>query len=189
MKRITIVLTALLAAKTALAGTRSGVTMPDRVTVSDKTLTLNGMGLREATVLKVDVYVAGLYVENASSNPATLIASNQTKMITLRFKRHVDRDDIRIAWDQGFKRNAAVPFTKLEPLITELNSWMPSFSKGDTLTFTLMPGKGVAVDINGKRKGILGDDDFARSLISIWLGPRPPTNALKRGMLGRHPST
>lgn len=191
MKRITILLTTLLlaAATTAMAGTQAGVTMPDRATVADKTLTLNGMGLREATVLHVDVYVAGLYVENASSDPATLIAANETKMLVLRFKRSVGRDDILVAWDQGFKRNATVPFKKLEPLIAQLNGWMPSFSKGDTLSFTLVPGKGVAVDINGKRKGVLGDDDFARSLISIWLGPYPPTGSLKRGLLGHHPST
>ena len=189
MTRITMFLTALLAASTATAGTRAGVTMPDRVTVEDKTLILNGMGLREATMLKVDVYVAGLYVEHVSSDPATLIATNEVKVITLRFKRNVGRDDILVAWDQGFKRNATVPFKKLQPLITQLNSWMPSFSKGDTLTFTLMPGKGVAVDINGARKGVLGDDEFAQSLISIWLGPHPPTGDLKRGMLGRHASS
>src|SRR5262249_4325913 len=33
----------------AAAGTKGGVTMPDQVTVGDKTLVLNGMGLREAT--------------------------------------------------------------------------------------------------------------------------------------------
>jgi hypothetical protein len=182
-------LTALLAASTATAGTRAGVTVPDRVTVEDKTLTLNGMGLREATFLKVDVYVAALYVEHPSSDPAALIASNDAKMIVLRFKHSVDHHDIVVAWDQGFKRNATVPFKQLAPQIAQLDSWMPSFSKGDTLTFIVMPGKGVAVDINGTRKGVVGDGDFARSLVSVWLGPYPPSGDLKRGMLGRHGST
>jgi len=186
MTRITTFLTALLIASTAIAGSRAGVTMPDTVTVGSKTLTLNGMGLREATMLKVDVYVAGLYVENVSSDPRNLVAADETKRIVLVFKRDVGHDDIVKAWNEGFAKNATVPVAKLQSQIAQLNAWMPSFSKGDTLTFTMMPGRGVLVDINGKRKGVLGDDDFARSLVSIWLGPNPPTGSLKRGMLGRH---
>jgi hypothetical protein len=186
MTRIAMFLTMVLAAGTATAGSRAGVTMPDSVKVADKTLTLNGMGLREATILKVDVYVAGLYVENVSSDPAKIVASNEVKRIVLRFKRDVGRDDIVKAWNQGFAGNATVPVAKLKPLIAQLNGWMPSFSKGDTLAFTVTPGQGVAVDINGARKGTLGDDNFGRSLVSIWLGPKPPTGSLKSGLLGRH---
>ena len=186
MRRITTILITLLAAATAMAGSRAGVTMSDTATVASKTLTLNGMGLREATIFNVDVYVAGLYVENVSSDSAKIVAAKEVKMIVLAFKRHVDQDDIIKAWNQGFAKNATVPVATLKPLIAKLNSWMPSFSKGDTLTFKMIPGKGVTVDINGKRKGVLGDDDFARSLVSIWLGPHPPTSSLKRGMLGRH---
>ena len=171
----------------AAAGTKAGVTMPDQVTVGDKTLVLNGMGLREATLLKVDVYVAGLYVEQPSSNPAQLVGARQVKQLSLRFVRDVGHDDIVKAWREGFRNNATVPVAQLQPLIDQLDAWMPSFHTGDTLTFTFLPGAGVAVDINGARKGVLQGDDFARSLLSIWLGPTPPGSGLKRGLLGNHP--
>ena len=64
MTRIALVLTVVLGAATATAATKAGVTMPDSVTVETKTLSLNGLGLREATIFDVDGYVAGLYVEN-----------------------------------------------------------------------------------------------------------------------------
>lgn len=179
-----IVLAALTAP--AVAGTKAGVTMPDQVTVGDKTLVLNGMGLREATILKVDVYVAGLYVEQPSSNPAQLVGARQIKRLNLRFVRDVGHDDIIEAWRDGFRDNATVPVAQLQPLIDRLEAWMPSFHKGDTLTFTFLPDAGVAVDVNGVRKGVLQGDDFARSLLSIWLGPKPPGGALKRGLLGNH---
>jgi hypothetical protein len=182
---IFLVLAALLGS--AEAGKRAGVTMPDKVTVGTKQLALNGMGLREATWLKVDVYVAGLYVETPSSNPATLINSEQTKMIVLRFVRDVDHDDIVKAWNEGFANNATVPVSQLKPMIDRLGSWMPSFKKGDTLVFLYVPGQGVTVEINNARKGVIESPDFARSLFSIWLGPKPPTAALKQGLLGRHP--
>ena len=186
--RIATFLITLTFAVSAIAGTRAGVTMPDTVTLGDTTLTLNGMGLREATMLKVDVYVAGLYLENVSSDPSKIIGSNELKMIRLRFKRDVGRDDIIKAWNEGFARNATVPVQTLKPMIAQLDSWMPSFEKGDTLTFIIVPRRGVAVEINGLRKGVIDDDNFARSLVSIWLGPNPPTGSLKSGMLGRHPS-
>lgn len=186
MMRIAIFLMALLTVSPALAGERAGVRMPDTTTVNNKTLHLNGMGLREATWLKIDVYVAALYVENVSSDAAALVAANETKMIVLKFKRDVGRGDITKAWSEGFKNNATVPVEKLKPLIDRLNAWMPSFNEDDILSFTIIPGQGVTVAVNGVRKGTLGDDDFARSLVSIWLGPKPPTKALKSGMLGKH---
>jgi len=170
----------------ARAGKKAGVTMPDTVQVGDKTLHLNGMGLREATWLKVDVYVAGLYVENPSSDSSRLIAANETKRLVMRFVRDVGRSDILKAWNDGFKHNATVPLAKIQANIDRLNSWTPAFKDGDTLVFTYVPGAGVAVDINGARKGIIKDEDFTRSLFAIWLGPKPPTSALKKGMLGNH---
>jgi hypothetical protein len=178
--------TALVTARHAGGGERAGVTMPDTIQIGDKRLVLNGMGLREATFLKIDVYVAGLYLEQASSNPTEIITSNQTKRLVLRFVRDVDRDDIVKAWREGFAGNATVKLATIKPLIDRLNAWMVGFDDGDTLTFTYRPGEGLAVDVGTTRKGILKSDDFARSLFAIWLGPKPPTSALKRGLLGKH---
>jgi hypothetical protein len=185
--RTPILLLALtLAFGAAHAGSKAGVTMPDNITVAGKSLTLNGMGLREATFLKIDVYVAGLYVEHASSDASRLVKADEVKRLVLRFVRNVDRDDIVEAWSNGFKGNATVPVKQLQPLIDQMNGWMPRFHKGDTLAFTYVPGEGVTIEINGVKKGVIKHDDFARSLFSIWLGPKPPTGDLKRGLLGRH---
>lgn len=188
MKRAILLVVMALSA-TAVAGKKAGVTMPDRVTVAGAPLVLNGMGLREATFLKVDVYVAGLYVQHPTSNPAQLVGSDETKQLVLRFVRDVGHDDIVKAWHEGFQRNATVPLARLQPYIAQLDAWMPSFSDGDTLTFTYVPRAGVTVAVNGVRRGVIADADFARSLFSIWLGPRPPSGDLKRGLLGSHPSS
>ncbi len=160
--------------------------MPDTITVGNTRLALNGMGVREATLFKVDVYVAGLYVEHVSSNPATLIRTDETKRIVMYFVRDVGHDDIVKAWNTGFRDNATVPVGQLQPYIARLNAWMPSFKKGDTLVFTYVPGRGVTVEINGVVKGTIENPDFARSLFSIWLGRKPPTGDLKKGLLGSH---
>lgn len=170
----------------ARAGQKAGVVMPDTVMVGGKQLTLNGMGLREATFLKLDVYVAGLYLETVSSDPAAIVRANETKQLVLVFVRNVGRGDIVKAWNAGFAHNATVELSAIRGAITVLNSWMPDFKKRDTLTFTYRPGEGVEVDIDNVRKGVIKNDDFARSLFAIWLGPKPPTGALKQGLLGKH---
>ena len=47
---------------------------------------------------------------------------------------------------------------------------------------------GENVHFVGVKKGVIQDPEFARSLFSIWLGKRPPTQDLKRGLLGSHPN-
>ncbi|MBL9014723.1 MAG: chalcone isomerase family protein [Myxococcales bacterium] len=163
--------------------------MPDTMVLAGKRLTLNGMGLREATVFNVNVYVAGLYLETVSSNANAIVQSNQVKILTLRFVRDVDRGDITKAWRDGFKNNATVKLATIQPLIDRLNAWMPDFSDGDVLTFSYVPDTGVTVVINGQVKGTINHEEFARSLFSIWLGQKPPTKALRSGLLGKHGAT
>jgi hypothetical protein len=170
----------------AAAGILSGVTLPDTANVAGKQLVLNGMGLRQATFLKIDVYVAGLYLPAPSSNPQQILQANEPKQLVLKFMRDVGRNDIVKAWNEGFHKNATVPEAQIRDRIEQLNSWMVGFRNGDTLTFSYAPGSGVAVDINGERKGTLQGDDFAQSLFAIWLGEHPPGGGLKKGLLGRH---
>ena len=55
---------------------KEGVSLPDSVPVGDRTLVLNGLGVREATIFNVNVYVAGLYVEAKTKNPSEVIESD-----------------------------------------------------------------------------------------------------------------
>ncbi len=185
MKKILVaVALACLPAILAHAGQLAGVTLPDRETVDGTSLVLNGMGLRKAYVV-ASVYVAGLYLEGKSSDPAAVLGSEQAKRLVLRFVRDVGRDRIVEAWSDGFAKNAVKDLSALKDRITLLNSWMPDLAKGDTLTFTFLPSKGVVVDVNGQEKGTIVGDDFARGLLSIWLGASPPNASLKAGLLGR----
>lgn len=167
------------------AGKLAGVQMADTVEVDGTQLRLNGMGLREATILDVNVYVAGLYLANVTSDARAIVQSNEPKVLVLHFVRDVDRGDIVKAWSSGFKNNATVALSAIQPHLDQLNRWMPAFSKGDTLVFK-SDGEAVEVAINGEVRGTIKGQDFARSLISVWLGEKPPNKGLKRGLLGNH---
>jgi hypothetical protein len=161
-----------------------GVSMPDKVTVDGKTLVLNGQGIREATMMKIDVYVAGLYVSKKSKNGAAIAKKDAHKRLVLKFVRDVDRDKIAEAYQEGFKAAAGKNYGSLKAKMKKLNSWMTDASDGDEHTYTYIPGEGLTVEINGKKKGTISGNDFKDAFFRIWLGKNPPNSGLKRGLLG-----
>jgi hypothetical protein len=174
----------ILVAPPAAAAALGGVSMPDQVRVGGKELVLNGLGLREATWLKVDVYVAGLYLERKSGDPQVILGSGEAKRIALEFVRKVKRKSITDAWDEGFDKNAGGQGEALNERVDRLNAAMIDFKPGDTMSFTFLPGTGVELMVSGESKGTIEGDDFARVLLSIWLGPEPPNPGLKTRLLG-----
>ncbi len=169
----------------AAAATLEGVSLPDTITVAGKKLVLNGLGMREATVFKVDVYVCGLYLETKSKNPTNVIESEQAKRIHQKFVRDVDRDDIVGAWTDGIKKNALGKYAALEARTKKLNGWMSDVSEGDEMSYTYVPGKGIEVMVKGKVKGTIEGHDFAMAFFKIFVGATPPNPGLKNGMLGK----
>ena len=161
-----------------------GANFPEQVQLDGGTLTLNGLGLRQATFLKVNVYVAALYVANVSSDPQALLGSNTPKELSLHFLHNASDDDLKKAWEEGFEHNAKAQLPALHERIETLKSWMADMKSGQRLTFIHKPGAGVQVDVNGTVKGLIKGDDFATAFLSIWLGPHPPNENLKSGLLG-----
>jgi hypothetical protein len=169
----------------AIAGELAGVTLPEQVSVDSRRLVLNGMGLREATFLKVDVYVAGLYLEHKSSDPDEILRSDQAKRLVLKFVRAVGGKELVNAWDEGFEKSAGAALPALKDRIATFNSWMGDVPNGATLSFSCLPSMGVAVEVQGAVKGTIPGSDFARALLGIWLGGSPPNPGLKEGLLGK----
>jgi len=189
LKRIIMVVAAVLAVlvmdiRSGTAGQLAGVSLPDQVAVDGRTLVLNGMGLREATLLRLHVYVAGLYLEARSSDAARILAADDTKRLLLHFVRDVGHDSLVGAWNEGFAKNGGPALPGLRNRVETLNAWMVDVKRGDTLTFTQIPGRGVVVEVKGHAKGTLGGADFSRALWGIWLGDQPPNQKLKMGLLG-----
>ena len=178
-------LLAVAAANAAHARECRGIDFPEQIQVHDTNLSLNGLGVRKATFLKVNVYVAALYVAQPSDDARTLIQSAGPDELVLHFVRDVGVEDLRNAWSEGFARNASDQLAALQPRIAKLNSWMSDMKSGQRLTFIRRPGTGVAVDVNGAARGTIEGDDFARALLAIWLGDAPPNPELKNGLLGR----
>ncbi|MCA9557290.1 MAG: chalcone isomerase family protein, partial [Myxococcales bacterium] len=170
---------ALLTAPPAFAAKKEGVSMPDTVEVAGQKLVLNGLGVREATVFNVNVYVAGLYLPQKVSSSMVILATDQPWRIVLSFVRDVEKDKLVDAWKEGFGHQKGDHTAGL----ATLNKAMVDMKEKDTMVFTYVPGTGTTVEVKGANKGTIAGADFAKALLGIWLGSHPPNEGLKKGML------
>ena len=165
----------------ARAAELAGATLPDTLSAGDKTLKLNGLGLRKKAVFKV--YVGGLYLESPAKDASAILASDQAKAIRMHFLRDLTKAQLVEAFQEGFEANAKdkagqkAAFDKMLALV-------PDAKEGETLTFTYVPGKGTTLRIGDKDLGAFEGKGFADAVFSIWLGAKPPSEDLKKGMLG-----
>jgi hypothetical protein len=179
-----MVLATVGGAGAASAAECAGVRFPDRIVVDGNSLELNGLGLRLATMLKVRVYVAALYVASPSEDAAAILDSTRRKRLVLHFVRKVGAGDLKDAWQEGFEHNAADRLPALQARVDRLKGWMTDMESGQRLTFTIVPGSGTEVDVNGRVAGALEGDAFSAAFLSLWLGAHPPNPGLKAGLLG-----
>ena len=179
-----VVALALLVGSLARAGQLAGVSLPDQTEAGGKTLVLNGLGLREATLMMVDVYVAGLYLESKTSDPVTILGADRAKRIVLTFVRSVGREKLVDAWSDGLDKNAGDKRAAVSDGFARLNAAMTDVKKGDTVVLTFLPGQGTTVEVRGKAEATIEGDDFQAVLFAIWLGDAPPNAALRDGLLG-----
>ncbi len=165
------------------AASLAGVTLPDTVQAGGKTLVLNGLGLRTKFVVKV--YVAGLYVEQKSSDPSAILNADAPKRLIMHFLRDVSRKQLVDAFDEAFDNNVPDAKKSMKADIDRLLSALEPVKEGDEVIFTYVPGTGTALAINGKEKLTIVGAGFAPVLFSVWLGPKPPNAGLKKGILGQ----
>jgi Chalcone isomerase-like len=185
MRRWTaFVLGMMLAVTAAGAGELAGVSLPDQVTVGGKTLVLNGMGLRKKMVIKV--YVAGLYLEERSADPAAIVGSSSTKRVVMHFLTGMaTKSKMDAAWSEGFQANSPDVYPALADRVTTFMGFFGDMKDGDEIVLTVVPGAGTTVALNGQEKGTIAGDDFGTGLLKVWLGDHPPSVDLKAGLLGK----
>ncbi|MFZ1904844.1 MAG: chalcone isomerase family protein [Steroidobacteraceae bacterium] len=162
----------------------AGVQFPDEVDVQRTPVKLNGLGVRKATVFKVNIYVVALYLAEPSSDPRAILASDAPSELILQFMRAVRANELRKSWEEGFANNSPGHPPALEKGLKQLDGWVTDVKSGERVSFIRIPGSGMQVDVNGTVKGAIAGDEFARALLSIWLGENPQTPELKSGLLG-----
>ena len=172
----------ILAASVGLSLEIAGVRLPDTDTVDGKTLKLNGAGVRKKILFKV--YAAGLYLETPSKDAAAVISATQIKSMRLHILRNLKGKQVSDAISEGFERNSKEQLPKLSARLEKLKEMIPDVAVDDLILFTSLPDKGVRVTVRGTERGTIEGRDFADALFSVWLGPNPVQEDLKKALLG-----
>jgi len=167
----------------AWAGELADVKMADEVTVGDATLQLNGMGMRKKMWVKV--YVAGLYLESPAKDAAEAVSTGGTKRVVMHFLTNkANKKKMDAAWLEGFEANSPGGYASMADRVKKFADLFGNMKVGDVIELTMVPGGGTTAAVNGETKGVIDGDDFAESLLKVWLGDHPPSDELKTGMLG-----
>lgn len=162
--------------------TLAGVTLPDTTQVGSTTLVLNGLGVRKKFVVKV--YVAGLYLQQKSSDANAILKADAPKRIVLHFVHDVSKSQLADGFAEAIEKNAPEGNKTMKPEIDRFLGAMEDMKEGEELSFTYLPGTGTVIAIRGKDKLTIPGSAFGPVLFSVWLGPKPPNADLKKGMLG-----
>jgi hypothetical protein len=164
----------------AVAAELAGATLPDTLKAGEKTLKLNGLGLRKKAIFKV--YVGGLYLESPSKSAEAILAADQAKAIRMHFLRDLTKAQLVEAFQEGFDENAQGK-AALKAAFDRMLGLVPNVKENGTMTFTYVPKKGTTLHAGTQELGSFEGKEFSDAVFAIWLGPKPPSQDLKRGML------
>jgi hypothetical protein len=148
------------------------------------TLELNGAGVREK--LFFDIYVAALYLQQKSNQPSVILNNEKAARVEMRMLySEVTQEKFIQGWNEGFNANLSKDqLGRLADRLSQFNGWFETLYEGDVVELDYFPGKGTRVIIKGVEKGVIPGADFFQALLSVWLGDKPVTKSLKRGLLG-----
>ncbi len=190
-----IVLLGLLATTPAIAlvEPKTGTEYPDQIPIETPagpaTLVATGVGLREKTMMKVDIYTIVSYVDGAadlSADPAAaILALDAPKRLQMDLRRSFGRDKLV----DTFVKTIAANFDDQTPFADDLTAFLAYFEQdaqdGDVLVFDYVPQTGLTTSLNGEVKGVIQNVAFVGALWSVWFGKRPADDHLTRALVSQ----
>ncbi len=186
MKKLAVLVLALLLPALAGAMEVEGVKLADKVSVGGAELMLNGAGVRKKAFFKV--YVGALYLTQKQTSLNGVLGLKAARRVQMTLLRDLTADQLVDAFSDGLGDNhTKAELDGMKAQIDQLNTLMRSMKEvktGQTVTIDLVPGTGTVLSLNGAAKGTVAGDAFNGALMKIWLGENPVSEPLKKGMLG-----
>ena len=179
-----ILLAVLVMATLGNAEEIGGINMPEFLGAGQTKLILNGAGVREKFFM--DLYVAGLYLEEKSGDPKMIIEANKPMAIRLHIiSSMITSKKMEKATREGFENATG---GNIEPIKVQIERFISVFrdkiEEDDIFDLIYVPEKGVEVYKNGKSSSVLDGIAFKNALFGIWLSDKPAQRSLKKAMLG-----
>jgi hypothetical protein len=170
----------------ARAAILEGQGFDDTLVLSDRTLRLNGLGLRGVAWIKA--FVAGLYLAAPSKETGQILAMQGPKRLRLKVMLEAPSTEMTKSMRNGVRHNEpevmqAQLLDRVEVLAAGLDG-IGTFHPGDVLDLDFIPGLGTRLVFNGKALvPPIAGDDFYRAILKIFIGESPVDKRLKAGLL------
>jgi hypothetical protein len=159
----------------------NGINFDDQYAVGDKVLKIRGGGLLRVMVF-AKVYVSALYLPEDCASKLAL--SDVPKRLEVEYMRSIAGNDFGRVTNKKISENVdPQTYERLRPRIEYHNSLYRDVKPGDRYSLTYIPGKGTELALNGEPQGVIEGADFAAAVFSMWLGPKPISESLKKDLL------
>ena len=145
-------------------------------------LKVTGVGLREKTFMKVDVYTIVSYVGDGLEG-SDIMAFDGPKRLQMDLRRGFSREKLVASFSETIEKN----FEDMSAFETDMAVFLAYFDRdaqeADRIVFDFAPGAGLTTSLNGEVKGIIDNTAFAQALWSVWFGQKPANGDLKKALI------
>jgi hypothetical protein len=152
-------------------------------------LTVTGVGLREKTFMKVNVYVIVSYLIEGTKlegdQGVALLNLDAPKMIKMDLVRGFSREKLVNAFKEVIEKNYPDQSAFAADMETFFAYFKADAQEGDELIFTYLPGVGLKTVLNGEKVGVIENFEFVKALWTVWFGEKPANDGLKKDLLAR----
>jgi hypothetical protein len=184
MRKLSLFIATLALSSAVNAAEVGGVDVPEKISVENNELSLNGAGIREKFFF--DLYVGSLYLTEKQEDAQSIISDDQLMALRLNIiSDMITSEKMTEATVEGFQ-NATGGNTA--PLQAQIDDFLATFEeeikKGDTFEMVYVPEEGVKIFKNNKHAKTISGLEFKKALFGIWLSDKPAQKSLKQGMLG-----
>lgn len=154
--------------------------------LGDRTLRLNGLGLRGVAWVKA--FVAGLYVAAPSKDAGQLLAMQGPKRLRLKIMLNAPSHELTKSLTGRIEDHEPPEvLAKLSERLSKLAGLIDSvgdLQSGDVLDLDFIPDKGVHLRVNDKAVGsAVAGDDLYRAVLKIFVGEHPVDRRMREGLL------
>lgn len=185
MKKLIIFVSILIAGTSINAQTKVGDAYLSNLMAAGKDkLTINGAGMREKYFM--DMYACGLYLKAKSKDATTIVNADEAMAMKLHIVSSlITAQKMEDAVQDGFQRATNGNSAPYKDKIEQFKSvFKEQIKVNDEYDIVYIPGEGTVVSKNGVKKVAIPGHDFKKIVFSLWLGPKPADEDLKKSLLG-----
>lgn len=175
-----------IAVAQARAATLEGQRFDDTAVLSDRTLRLNGLGLRGVAWVKA--FVAGLYLSAPSKDPSQILAMQGPKRLRLKIMLTAPSHELTKSLIRRVNRHepesVRARLGERLPRLAAMIDGIGELQQGDTLDLDFVPDRGVSLRHNDKPVGApVPGEDLYRAVLKIFVGDNPVDARMREGLL------